>query len=157
MAHTLRLLAHRNGCSLIYSGIYEPKKNEELDRNFRAIMNYVTFSIQGGLKSETDPMKPLRIVAGRDNLKAIGDVSDEGVSKNFVLSFGEAKVNDQQALLESALLRGFDEYVESSIDVLAKQKEEELDRFRKKKEQEEKEKEQKRLEQAELKKKASKQ
>jgi hypothetical protein len=132
--------------------MYDTQKTEELDRNFRAMLNYVMFSIQGGLKSETDPLKPIRVVAGKDSTKAIGEVSNESLEKTFVQTFGEDKADDQQGQLEAALMQGFEDNVEQNIDVIRKQKDEELDRFRKKREQEEKEKEQKRLEQAELKK-----
>lgn len=134
VANTLRFLAHKNGCSLIYAGIYQVKNNEEFDRNFRAVMNYVMFSIQGGIKIEIDPMKPLRIVAGKDSFKSIGDNNFESYQKMFAFS----EQDNLQKKQQQDSVKAIEEYQEPSIDMLRAQKDEELMRYRQKKEQEEK-------------------
>ncbi|KAL0482017.1 dynein light intermediate chain [Acrasis kona] len=132
MATSLRYLAHKNGCTLLYSGKYPDNKNEEHDRNFRAIFNYVMYSGEKFVppKPEIDGLKPIRVVAGKDSFKMIGDLKEESITTEFLKVLGQDKTDDTKAKFEAAIMKGFDDYQEQSIEMLRVQKDEELIRYR---------------------------
>ena len=72
----MRFLCHTFATNPMFMGIYrDPKANETNDSSFR---NFIHYFIMGGKLSTTDfnlkdPVKPLKVVSGKDSYKNIGN------------------------------------------------------------------------------------
>ncbi|KAG2385517.1 hypothetical protein C9374_003332 [Naegleria lovaniensis] len=157
---TMRFLCHTFGTSPMFMGIYaDSKANENNDSSFR---NFINYFVLGGKLSTTDfnlkdPVKPLKVIAGKDSFKNIGTppvqaktqqiISErakkikEKISKmfdnkeiekwfdSFQFTFSEIDEGAEDEGNKEVMDLNFSEYAEEVVDEMKAKKDFEFDQY----------------------------
>lgn len=173
MNQWLRYIAHKTASSLIYMGnisndassdtIESFKTNDTFDRSFRSLMNAYIFGSSEKQMKCIEKLKPIRVLAGKDNFPEIGKptVSSKSMDNNLKENYKKLIEPNLTAFNEAAMIEswyslfveqfGYEgstekeynlldlisaEYKEPGIDSIRTQKDEELANYRRMMEQE---------------------
>ena len=130
----LRYIAHLNGADLVFGSVRE-KLPSQL---YRALLNYHVF--EGGPvgRVEKNPNNPINVPAGSDSFSNIGE--PDGAQMRSRVSFEQLwqeiveaqfeKLPDQSAQTSKALAN-MAKYAEEKVDNMRRQKDEELEQYKK--------------------------
>lgn len=132
----LRFFAHTNGASLMFTSL----RDKSTMNAMRSILRLLLFGVtpKGGVPEQTDPSKPVSVLAGKDNLQSIGlptSMRDnwKAFKEQASQMFPEAAAGQRGAAKKSEIDQVAEELLrfgESSIDGMVEQRQEELVQYR---------------------------
>lgn len=136
LCRILRFYAHANGASLVFSSV----KEKSAMNNVRTLLRNLLFGVtaKGGISEQLDPSKPLCVLAGKDNLQAIGAPQGRQQGEAAWRELAAHLFPDTTAAGSKGVKRSESEQVgeellrfgESSIDGMVEQRTEELAQYR---------------------------
>lgn len=134
MARALRHFAHVNGGALVVTSLGDKAAMS----NMRNVLRSLLFGAQlKGSAEQTDPNKPLCVLAGRDSLQSIGPVAGGCLDSAWQTLFAEIfpdpnRINKEPKKSEGEqVAHELTRFPESSVDSMIEQRLEELQQYRK--------------------------
>lgn len=130
----LRYISHSNGCDLVFASVKEKLPSQY----YKAMLTRYIFDGIPYARVERDPNQPLNIYAGTDKYLQIGE--PEGSNNRGKVSFDrlwqeiiEANFSKQvsKQMDQNGGLGDMKKYVEEKVDNMRKQKDEELEIYKK--------------------------